>query len=81
MKNELLSEMTMITTIIANAKIVQHLDAAERMMKHFVRKWQISTDKHPDAICDAIFEEIIARRNEMMAEDMKNAERIASTNS
>lgn len=74
MNNEMLAELTKIMEIIQNAKVTQHLDAAERMTTAFARKWKLVGEKHSNPICEAIHEEIISRRNAMILEDMKYAE-------
>ena len=78
MHSELLNDLTKITNIIQNAKVPQHLDTAERMTKAFSRKWQLITEKYSNPICEAIYEEIIYKRNQMIFEDMKNAYPTAS---
>lgn len=78
MHSELLNDLTKITNIIQNAKVPQHLDTAERMTKAFSRKWQLITEKYSNPICEAIYEEIIYKRNQMIFEDMENAYPTAS---
>lgn len=72
----MISELNKILTIIENAKVVQHLETAERVMNAFVRKWQLSTPKTSNAICDSVYEEIMLKRNEMLLEDAENAGRV-----
>ena len=73
MNNEMLAELTKITDIIQNAKVTQHLDTAERMTTAFTRKWKLVGEKFSNPICEAMYEEIIYKRNQMIVEDMENA--------
>lgn len=73
MSNQILQEFNRIVEIIQHAKMTQHLDVAEKMTDAFIRKWSLRSEKVSNPICDAIYEEINSIRNEMITEDIKNA--------
>lgn len=70
----LVTELEMVLKILNNPNILPvGLDTAERYLAQLVRRWNLGTKERPDPITCAIYQKIIAKRNEFQVADAEAA--------
>lgn len=70
----LTGELEQLLRLVNNAIIPSHLNASEKFLHNFARKWSLGTAKQPDTIITAIEERITAKRIEWQIQDSENAD-------
>lgn len=56
-------DLQKLLRVINSCETVAHLDASERMLNNFVRKWKLSTETVSNPVCDALYNHIMTVRN------------------